>query len=256
MARALHHARAMKRGAISALFAFALAAACGGSTEGSGSGGSAGSSGASGSAGSSGNGATSGTSGSGGNPAGGAGGSAASGGSGGGGAGGSAAATSFDDCTDAGQCVLFAKNCCGSYCNDVPISAYLPINGSFIQQVTAAQCVEPVGCPDCISMEQPNYFAACRANECVAVDLRTDALSACNSSAECRLRWGASCCESCSQDTNQIVALNQNASLEQEVCDPLAGACPPCVPQPFPADVAAECISGQCQVVFEAQPGG
>jgi hypothetical protein len=239
------------RRAIAAWFILTLAAACGGSTESSGSGGSGGSAGNAGNAGTGGSSGSAGTGGSAG--IGGASGTGASGGVGG--AGGSGATTGFDDCTGPGQCTLFASNCCGGYCSPVPLSSFVPINASKYTAVQAELCDDLVACPDCITALQPNYIAACRSNTCVAVDVRADALSACNTSADCRLRWGSSCCESCASFSEELIALKNDASLEEVVCDPLAGACPPCAPQPYPSEAKAECIAGHCQVTWEAQPG-
>jgi len=212
---------------------------CGGSTstDGTPGGGSGGSGNVSGSGGS---GNASGSGGTGGSAA--TGGSGNAGGSGGTGLGGSA---SWTACDQPGTCLLAPTNCCG-YCGPAPLSGYLAVNEKHYQDVQNQLCADPMACPDCISYEEPNYLALCRVDQCAAVDLRTDILSACADDTDCRLRWGTSCCESCGGSS--LVAYNQKANLESEVCQPFGGACPPCMPPPYPSTASAVCEAGHCKV--------
>jgi hypothetical protein len=221
------------------------AAACGGSTNG-GTGGSAGTA----------------TAGSGtGGAAGGVGGMGASGGSAGSpggsaGAGGTGAVYDWQTCAVPGDCTLLATNCCGGYCSETPISGWIPVNIASVGVVQSQYCMDPVACPDCMNFPHENYIGVCRAQQCVAVDIRTDAISACDLDQDCRLRFGADCCESCYGHPTELVAVRADGQLEQEVCNPQFGACDPCVPPAYPTDAAAECVAGHCQVVWAAQPGG
>ncbi|GMV18052.1 MAG: hypothetical protein HS104_25395 [Polyangiaceae bacterium] len=217
-----------------ALFILALLmGGCGGSTSGEGTGGSS-------SGGSSSGGASSGGTSSGGASSGGSGGTGAVSGSGG--AGGS---PSWTACKDPGTCQLLPTNCCG-YCGPAPLSGFEAVNESHVQDYTAQTCADPQACPDCITFEEPNYLALCRNGTCTEVDLRLDALSACSGDGDCRLRYGAGCCESCGG--MGLVALNKDAKLGAEVCSPFAGACPPCVPPPYPSTALAVCQAGHCVV--------
>jgi hypothetical protein len=226
-----------------------VAVGCGGSTSSGGSGGAAGAGGLT-SGGNGGSGAVS-SGGSGAVSSGGSG--AGSGGTnvGGTGAGGSA---SWADCDAPGTCVLAATNCCG-YCGPAPLSGYTAVNQTHAADLNAQLCADPQACPDCVTYEEPNYLALCRGGQCTPVDLRLDSLSACSTSADCRLRFGTSCCESCGGTENDLVAYNKNANLEAEVCAPNGGACPPCVPPPYPDTAAAFCNNGHCEVDLAGSAG-
>jgi hypothetical protein len=204
-----------------------VSAACGGSTASDGSGGS--STGGSATGGS----ATGGTS------AGGSGGSS-SGGTG---------AVGFTACPGPGTCTLFATNCCGGYCDpNAPLSGYQAVNTAKVGALEKQLCTGDIMCPGCVSVENPNNIAVCRAGSCAGVDIRKDQLSACTGDDECRVRWGSNCCEDCGGgNTETLVAYNKNKSLEAEVCDPSSGACPPCAPPPYPSYILPYCgQDGHC----------
>jgi hypothetical protein len=243
---------AMRAWTISIVIASAVAA-CGGSTKGGGgSGGSAalGGSGALGGAG---------AGGVGGGGAAGLGGSSASGGSaatGGGGSGGMGAVYDWEACKSPGDCMLFATNCCGGYCSEEPITGWIPVNIASIGVVQNQYCSEPVGCPDCITFPHENYVGVCRADKCVAIDIRTDEVTSCQLDDECVLRFGSDCCEACNSIIMELVAVRADGKLQQQVCSPLSGACPPCMPPDYPDGAKAQCVAGHCQVVWATQPGG
>lgn len=220
----------MVRGvAILGLGFFAVASACGGSTatDGKGTGGSA----------------TGGTS---------------TGGSGGSGTGGTATGgtgnvTGLTACDSPGTCTLFAKNCCGGYCDpNAPLSGWQAVNGSKLQQLESQLCQGDIACPGCMSYDNPNYLALCRTGQCTALDLRTDELSACKSDDDCRLRWGSGCCETCSpMGPDSLITYNKNANLEAQVCEPNGGACPPCAPPPYPKPSLPYCgPDGHCRITI------
>ena len=211
----------------------AVAVACGGSTSGDGSG--TGGSATGGSGGSSASGAT------GGSATGGSGGSSASGGTGN--------VAGLTACDAPGTCELFAKNCCGGYCDpNAPLSGWQAVNSSKTSELEAQLCQGDIACPGCMSQDNLAYLALCRAGQCTAVDLRKDELSACKSHDECRVRWGSDCCESCGvPNAESLIAYNKNVSLEQQVCDPKSGGCPPCAPPPYPPYILPICGSdGHC----------
>ena len=209
-----------------------LIAACGGSTSnGTGTGGASGGGGTS-SGGTSSGGTSSGGTSSGGTSAG-----------GGGGSGGVGNASGLTACNAPGTCALFANNCCGGYCDpNAPLSGFQAVNAAKVNDLEAQICTSDIACPGCVSMDNPAYLALCRAGQCAAIDLRKDALSACKSHDDCRLRWGSNCCESCGGGVEQqLIAYNKNANLEAEVCQPNGGACPPCVPPPYPSYLLPIC---------------
>jgi hypothetical protein len=152
--------------------------------------------------------------------------------------------------------MLFATNCCGGYCGEHPLSGWIPIHQSWLGAVEGQYCADPVACPGCASFPQENYLAVCRDQKCQAIDLRQDELSECASDTECQLRYGSSCCESCAGFPEELIAVSTKHPLGAVVCDPLAGACPPCVPPDYPPGALAQCVSGHCQVVWSTDPGG
>ena len=75
-----------------------------------------------------------------------------------------------------------------------------------------------------------------------------DKIVSCKTNEDCRVRWGSNCCEDCGGgDTDQLIAYNKNANLEAEVCGPYGGACPPCMPPPYPPYILPVCSKeGHC----------
>jgi len=218
--------------AVWALGGALILASCGGSTTNGG--------GAGGTAGSGGTGNASGSGGSG---------NASTGGSGNATSGG---ASGFDQCDGPGTCVLVPDTCCG-YCGPTDLSKYLAVDQSHLEELSNQLCADPVACPDCISWEEPNYLALCRAGTCTAVDLRTDELSACTGDSDCQLRWGTGCCETCAEV--DLVAIGSAQSFGQAVCPTGPAACPPCMPPPYPAGAAAVCEAGHCSVKYSGLGG-
>ena len=189
------------------------------------------------------------TGGTGGTSAGGSGG--AVGGSGSAATGGAGNASGFTSCDGPGTCQLFAKNCCGGYCDpNHPLTGWEAISSAKLGAYELQTCSGDIACPGCVSVDNPSYFAACRSGKCTAVDLREDQLSACKSDSDCALRWGMGCCEDCGGGNEQnLVAYNKNASLE--LCDPKGGACPPCMPPPYPSYVLPYCgPNGHCALTI------
>jgi hypothetical protein len=186
------------------------------------------------------------------------GGSGGSGGSGGltGGSGGAPGGTGglpedWLACAEPTECQLVENDCCGGYCFEHPLSDYTAINGKHIGDLSGLICSEPVACPGCAGLwSHPNYTALCRDGRCSAVDVRNDELSQCVTDADCRLRWGASCCESCGAGAvDQLTALSLLVNLDAALCGS-AGGCPlDCVPPPYPAEAIAYCgQNGHCAI--------
>lgn len=161
----------------------------------------------------------------------------------------------FDRCNGPAQCILAITDCCGK-CGETAITDYHAIHRDRASAHRASVCTDPgFGCPDCISSKSPNLVAFCRGERCVGVDVRTDAISECATDSDCMLRTGNDCCESCGvSDPSQLIALSKakGSELTAQVCDPLAGACPPCVPV-YPPDVAATCdpVAKRCRVTVK-----
>ena len=232
----------------------AAASACGGkvatsgATGGSGSVGAAGSGAASG-VGAAGSGAASGV------------GAAGSGAAGGAGAAGSGAASGvgaagfdFAACQPGDTCLLETQTTCGAGCEPIPPDRYIPIN-SKNEAAFKAQQLEPLciqaACP-AVPPEQvnaPNYYGACVAERCQVLDVRTSALSACDSDSQCLLREGTACC-ACS--FTDLIAVTSQAEAQKAFCAP-GEACASGCPYPLPPAGGAFCAHagsgrGHCMV--------
>jgi hypothetical protein len=120
-----------------------------------------------------------------------AGGSAGAGGgsSGAGGQGG----TNWTACGPTTTCVLESVGCCGPGCEPVPLSAFTAINQASVADYQKAHPVCPCVFLACLAIapEQrnvPSYMATCVQGQCKAIDIRSSALTACTTSADCYLR--------------------------------------------------------------------
>jgi hypothetical protein len=82
----------------------------------------------------------------------------------------------------------------------------------------------------------------------VVQDLRDSAVSACKIDADCRLRSGTACCESCSP--NDVVAVRSDGTFEKLVCGDVLPPCLACLPSE-PANALASCgPTGHCIVNY------
>jgi hypothetical protein len=168
-----------------------------------------------------------------------------------GGDGGSGGGEPFAACDGPGQCVLVFNTCCGT-CGLPELSDYVAINQDKASVFRDGLCFGIEGCPACGAQENPNLFAFCDNGTCAKADVRTHAVSACDVDSDCRLRYGAGCCEStCSGSEEQLTAVNtsQETTLTGLVCGGDGFACDACVPQ-YPLDAAPVCLSGHCSVAL------
>ncbi|MCB9583904.1 MAG: hypothetical protein H6718_00810 [Polyangiaceae bacterium] len=177
-------------------------------------------------------------------------GGAASGGAGNAGAAGSGGAslTSADVACDVpSDCVLVPSGCCDT-CGEPTAADRLAVNRNRVDQVTQAVCPEPQPCPKCASFPRPALVATCEDKRCAVVDLSLEPLTECATAADCRLRTNA-CCE-CGgpTDPGHLMAVGQQGSIEDIVCDP-GYACDECLPT-FPERTAALCEEGRCFVWY------
>lgn len=156
----------------------------------------------------------------------------------------------FTSCDGPGQCVLAVPGCC-SGCGVPEVGDFAAVNSAKLDAYHTSVCPEETPCPACEGGINPNLFAYCDAGKCVAADVRTHAVSACATSADCHLRVGAGCCEGCGPVSESDLTVTSNAvpGLEALVCGPNAG-CPECAPQ-YPPDVAPSCGGdGHCELVL------
>jgi hypothetical protein len=183
----------------------------------------------------------------------------ARGGSGGGATGGNTSTggqASYDACTQSSQCTLVAASCCGP-CEPSQLSDYVAINSSRSSDYLANRACTDVLCAPCLAPtpetnQSGNYGARCVSGHCQAFDVRNTELSACESVADCALRFGVSCCEGCG---GGLAAVSNQANLQQALCGDSSGtggpvACPTCAPV-YPSNAKPGCsATGHCAVTW------
>jgi hypothetical protein len=144
------------------------------------------------------------------------------------------------------QCVLEANNCCGQYCSSQPLSSYTAVNVERVAEWQASACSSEPTCSSCTTSIDANYTAVCRGH-CVVIDIREDEFGACSSPSECRLRWGAKCCERCDGDAAALVAVSTKWAFDTIVCG-TSSCSSTCDPPAYPSDAIADCVNGHCIV--------
>jgi hypothetical protein len=174
----------------------------------------------------------------------------------------SAGTPNNDSCQRSGDCVLDGTTCCG-LCDSEGLTlqsfiAYNPALGSGCSGSGApaplggsGNTARPAGgaCAPCPMLAPDTgtrryFFAECVAGQCSVTDARTSPATACQTSSDCRLRHGTSCCETCDA---QLFAVATNGSFEQLACGGALPPCPACPPEPTTA-ATATCVDGRCVV--------
>ncbi len=164
------------------------------------------------------------------------------------GAGGTGAATDagavppgWRACDDTSECAVRARACCPG-CGPMSVDQAIAVHRDFLDDAAERACgPNPESCPDVLCEVAPTWVLPfCASGECIAIDIRTDLLTSCGTAAQCRLRWGTTCCESCSESPGLLVAVNSQVDYDRTVCGEVSG-CPPCAPPPYPPDARAEC---------------
>ncbi|WP_437908686.1 BPTI/Kunitz domain-containing protein [Sorangium sp. So ce327] len=155
--------------------------------------------------------------------------------------------TDMDACAAPGDCVLAPPRCCAS-CDPVDASAFVALHRDAVADFWNASGCGDTQCERCPEVGEAEstsqYFAAtCDSGSCVVVDVRESPLTECTKDADCALRDGVGCCESC--DGKGIVALNRSGDLGALVCPEEVVACPPCAPV-VPEGMTAVCSEGRC----------
>jgi hypothetical protein len=163
----------------------------------------------------------------------------------------------YDACAVASDCVIASNGCCG-VCDVPDLSAHdvIAYNPKFQRQLLC-NFVRGASAPDSdVPACEPcpptgagviNYLVAqCVQHQCSVLDLRDPSFSACESDADCVLRHGTGCCQSCSNA--ELVALRKDVAIEKLVCD---GAVPPVCAACTPSGsfARAVCSAGRCTVV-------
>jgi hypothetical protein len=173
-------------------------------------------------------------------------------GDGGADASGDAAPLDLTSCSVPGECDIRPKSCCGM-CGAPTPSDMISINWQKGSLYSSAACPGGAACPACFSEPDPNLAPVCRSKACKAVDVRADdALSACKTDTDCRLRFSG-CCEFCSSGSAmKLIALSTAGAAEYGAnqCHPDATGCPKCAVI-YPPDRAARCnpTTLHCEVI-------
>jgi hypothetical protein len=148
-------------------------------------------------------------------------------------------------CNNPTECVVTRAQCCGEYPNPT-IRDVTAVNAASVEDFNA-----PCALVDCISTLEPipSYFGAtCKNGHCLAFDVRGTKLTACTAPSDCRLRSGLACCESCSADRLEYVAVRVDADVESLACGGAPIICGACEPLP-PSGLVADCLDGHCRAI-------
>lgn len=154
------------------------------------------------------------------------------------------------------DCVVVPASCCG-VCGTASPTDMTAVNSTHVSDHYADVCSGGVGCPACAGEPDRNLVAECVSNHCVARNLRTTPIQACESDVDCAIRV-ASCCECGSESTGPYIAVNvaQEGAYEALVCDPRAGACAEDGCDEYPSQPFPTCIGdpssgiAHCELVF------
>jgi hypothetical protein len=138
---------------------------------------------------------------------------------------------------------MVRETTCCQGCGPQDASKAIAFNRMYQDGVTRALCGPlPQPCPAIACEQAPAYVLPfCIEGRCEAIDIRKDKLTSCGTEAECRLRWGTTCCEPCgTPPLAMLVAVNSQVSYDQSVCGSNFG-CPDCVTGPYPTNARALC---------------
>lgn len=136
-------------------------------------------------------------------------------------------------------------DCCGP-CNIQRPDQLVAVNAKYAT-FAAPHCLllDCAYCPP--SDEIGNFGARCNEGTCEVYDVRKSDLSACEVDADCRLRLGLGCCESCGGSA-WVAVSTDHERVHKELCGDMDVACPACEPI-YPEDLGARCGSdGHCYV--------
>jgi hypothetical protein len=159
------------------------------------------------------------------------------------------------DCSTGNDCVIAHDSCCGYDCGQPDLDDFVVMRADALSDYRAEMCTDhdPENCPNCPGYAQANFVSVCRSGTCQGVDVRVDELSACETEADCSLRWGGDCCEDCEGETTggfgeYLIAISDPSTFRAHVCQDVPG-CPPCLDVTYPAGARADCVGGHCAVI-------
>ncbi len=174
-----------------------------------------------------------------------------SGGSAGGatGSGGTGGGADFGSCSRNSDCMVRAKSCCGA-CGVATRQDFVTINGASASAYADIVCSGGMGCPACYMAGDPNLLATCNGSRCALVDLLAEALTACTTGSDCRVRTNE-CCECNGKvDREHLIAVANSweETFHKLFCDS-DSVCGKCVPI-YPPEATAACDNNHCIVKY------
>jgi hypothetical protein len=130
-------------------------------------------------------------------------------------------------CARGTDCALAPTSCCAP-CGEPTRCDLAAVPRDAVETFARAVCARPSACPTCAEGRPPELVPFCRAGACELVDLRADAISACERDADCAVRDWA-CCTACDASPVCPIALRRDAlsTYEDQVCA-LSANCPKC----------------------------
>lgn len=160
------------------------------------------------------------------------------------------------ECRIPTDCQLIAKTCCG-WCGEATLADVMSVNREHAGEYSPSLCEPNTVCLDCEAQPNPNLLSDCQqsdtANRCAAIDVRQDAISACQSDSDCRLALPSCCaCTADYGDWHNLVAINVDSyyALQRLTCGYADTLCEVC-PDDSELDPYARCSEdGHCFVGF------
>jgi hypothetical protein len=147
-------------------------------------------------------------------------------------------------CESPSDCVVIDRLCCS--CDASHRESLVAVNAAHAGDRCAA-----VDCIPCSPPPDPNrawYGATCTDGHCRLFDARERPITECTMGTDCTLRWGLSCCESCTPSANEPVSVNLSAGFSELVCGDGPVACDACAP-PSTTPYVPACAEGRCAAV-------
>jgi hypothetical protein len=145
-------------------------------------------------------------------------------------------------CASSSECVVIDRSCCS--CAASSRDSLVAVNVARAGERCAA-----VDCVPCVPEPDPNrawFGATCTDGHCRLFDARQSAITECMEPADCTLRWGLACCESCAPLATGPVAVNLSAGFSALVCGDEPAGCDDCL-VPDTGLYLPWCNDGRCE---------
>jgi hypothetical protein len=149
----------------------------------------------------------------------------------------------FTVCSSSSECGLLDRECC--HCTPGTRESLIAVNLTLGLDRCAL-----VSCTTCPPFEDPDrawFGASCAEGHCRLVDAKREPITECETDADCTLRRGMACCESCDPDPANVISVNLAKHFSELVCGGPA-ACDDCEIPEFPPGIVPVCTDGRCAV--------